>query len=158
MCFDAPFIELLTGLCQKRLSFILIFWANYGAEQKLVKRDIIYTGQSVYVPIKVCVCVWVSEPHTLPSCQKALTWWQSEMASKRLSAPFPLRPVVPSSRTSTSNPRTPAPTIKRKLNDSLYCISPPTLQSENIKNKRQERACTPLAEFIEHSSYSFLSF
>lgn len=51
MCFDAPFIELLTGLCQKRPSFILIFWANYGAERKLVKRDIIYTGQSVYVPI-----------------------------------------------------------------------------------------------------------
>lgn len=152
MCFDASFIEILTGSCQ---NFDLLFWyfeQTMGREKIAEVCHYLFAlgARLWFMSACLCACLSVCQcvPHTLPPCQKALTWWQSEMASKRLTATFPLRPVVPSSLSSTSNPRTLAPTIKRKLNDSLYCISPPTLQSENIKNKRQERAFTPLPEYI----------
>lgn len=166
MCFDAPFTELLTGLCQKRPSFILIFWASMGQSENWWSVTLFIQAR-VFMCLFKCVSVCECLCHTLfPRVKKLwlggkVKWHQRGSVHHLHSVLWSLPPPLPSSRPShpsTSHPRTPAPTIKRKLNDSLYCISPPTLQSENIKNKRQERACTPLAESIEHSSYSFLSF
>lgn len=146
------------------LSFILTAWGNHRAERSCVARALICfhwgEGQRVYVPVWTRACAVECVAATLFShCQTALTW--QHILKWHQSGPLPhFHPILWSLTPChlPPSPRTPAPTLKRKIKWFIKNLPASFAKVKTWKIKDRKGLSENLVQYILHSSpFPFVS-